>query len=1059
MAEQWSSWGDTGPVIGVSATKTESKDSVTVYFYFMYCRRYAYSATSTFQTTATAYIDGSYYDSVSFKPYSSSYNVGVNYNLITGSKTFYKSNTSYNVSFDFSCTDWGNLTWNKINGNDSSAAQLATLSISIPAITKIDTPIINTNYSVRLPSDNSFTISWNQIANASGYYVTLSDSSGSYNNSASVTSTSKTFIVDNLSNYRGKTFTAYVYAIGSGNYANSSIVSKTIAIINTPPAYPTITSQSSSSLTTQNSIRFVVTAGLDEEGHSTSLYYSFDGGTTKKDFVSPLTITHETVDGGGIVSGQNTISFYTYDGYEYSTAANKTFTATFAPIISPSIVTTHTYVESMTGNTDTLATDTKISFSMASGTPKTISLFVRSSSNTTFSGDGVSVPIGKDTYSQSTQTINIKLTDIMSLVPDGYYYQFAFKVSDGISSSDLTAWQNYARKPMAPVLPIYNSYSNDKITSQAKDNYYKKYVTINFTNPANNAARAKITSLGIVAIYDNTSKEYSCSTTPGSSSVKMDLSQINANTSTTFKFKIVDAAGLTKIEDIYSSDTTALTLIKSSMLAFGGSIINVNNSNLKPMTNVQDFIIAHPIAQASGTNTIIYSYDMQIGETKVAINQYTIDTSDPTQIKVTIAAEKINALALTLVTNYDLAYEAIIRVKATDGFGELKDIQKTITINFTEPPVFDNLNFNLKHDYYTERTSITTSTGTIVPTVTQNNWETVKDIVMVNSGESIIFVLPKATDPNDDISEYRIFLSRNDFINESAVLKYNEVTFGQTPWLIIPYDILTKGVSDSNYYYYLFKASQYTKNEYFYFKLQARDSTGNVSKEIICQNYIIGCRTVSPTFSAGNIRVDRNGESVILTYNFKITDLGGSAKSSGWDRNYYNNYPNFERNIAGYTPKASLIIEIAPDQSFTTNVITSSPIIFEPTDNLGLADFISTQTRLSGFAESHPKIFMRFTLTVSYGLQNSSTNATVTSIPQIYTYFGAVPTVAHRAHKVGINTNTLGQDDIMVIENYQGTRYVRFKGTDASNASQTYEITFDLLNGTITGAVINCGEW
>jgi hypothetical protein len=67
--------------------------------------------------------------------------------------------------------------------------------------------------------------------------------------------------------------------------------------------------------------------------------------------------------------------------------------------------------------------------------------------------------------------------------------------------------------------------------------------------------------------------------------------------------------------------------------------------------------------------------------------------------------------------------------------------------------------------------------------------------------------------------------------------------------------------------------------------------------------------------------------------------------------------------------------------------------------------------------------------------------------------------MAHRVHKVGINTTSLDQDDVLVVENYQGTKYVRFKGTDASNASKTYEITFDLLTGSITGAVIDCGEW
>ena len=449
---------------------------------------------------------------------------------------------------------------------------------------------------------------------------------------------------------------------------------------------------------------------------------------------------------------------------------------------------------------------------------------------------------------------------------------------------------------------------------------------------------------------------------------------------------------------------------------------------------------------------------MQIGSNKEEITDYT-STKETDQIKILITAANINALASRLVTDKNIAYDTVITVLAADGFATTITLTKTIKVNFTEPPSFLSSTFKIKHDYYTSRSSITTSTGIEVPAVTATNWTVERDKVMVNSGEGIIFVLPKATDPNDDISEYRIFLARNDFIDVSSVLDKDEVIFGQTPWLTIPYTTLTKGTSDTDYYYYLFKASQYTKNEYFYFKLQARDTAGNVSSEIICPNYIVGCRTVSPTFSTGNVRVDRVDTNVTLTYNFQITDLGGSAKSSGWDKTYYNYCPNFERNIEGYTPKVTLQVEIAPDQSFTTDVISASPVTFTPDDGKGLIDFTNTETKLSGFATSHAKIFMRFTLIVSYGLQDSSTLVTVTSVPQIYTYFGAVPTVAHRAHKVGINTNALGEQDVLIVENYQGTRYIRFKGTDAHDASQTYEITFDLLNGTITGAVIDCGEW
>jgi hypothetical protein len=126
---------------------------------------------------------------------------------------------------------------------------VAELSVTIPAISSVSAPSISTSYSVRVPSSNSFAISWNSVSNAASYYVTLADSTGTYSESASVTSTSKTFTVSNLSNYRGSTFTAYVYAVGSGNYANSSVTSKQIAKINTLPGYPSVTRQSGTSLT------------------------------------------------------------------------------------------------------------------------------------------------------------------------------------------------------------------------------------------------------------------------------------------------------------------------------------------------------------------------------------------------------------------------------------------------------------------------------------------------------------------------------------------------------------------------------------------------------------------------------------------------------------------------------------------------------------------------------------------------------------------------------------------------------------------------------------------
>jgi hypothetical protein len=57
--------------------------------------------------------------------------------------------------------------------------------------------------------------------------------------------------------------------------------------------------------------------------------------------------------------------------------------------------------------------------------------------------------------------------------------------------------------------------------------------------------------------------------------------------------------------------------------------------------------------------------------------------------------------------------------------------------------------------------------------------------------EGVIFVLPKATDPNNDIAQYEIYLSRNNFIKESEVLDYNQVAFEPNPRIVIPICDLT----------------------------------------------------------------------------------------------------------------------------------------------------------------------------------------------------------------------------------------------------------------------------
>lgn len=916
-------------------------------------------------------------------------------------------------------------------------------------ITAVTTGSITNGIEIYKPTD-TITVSWNAGSKGTNNEVSGYKAYLRYGNAPTIsdydqiktglTSTKHSFDISNVT--RGQKI--YAGVLATGEKLNGSIVTKQVGTINSLPAAPTYTA-SGDVLNFSTNITYEVTAGSDTDSQTQTLYYSLNSGE-KTEFTSPLEIDTST---DGVNSGSNSIVFYTYDTKEYSSASiSHSFTATFKPIVGD-VTITHTEVEDMNNKTSTgLASAARIEFTMSSGTPKNVKLYVRTGSTSSLSGNGTQLTSGF-TYNQETKTINIPSITALSSISAGQYYQFAFRVNDGTTDSDLSDWNKCSvkRKPLTPMVPTAtgcDTHADSSWGATARNDYYKDKVTISYTNPAATAGYAKITSLVVSVSYGAAApKEYPCTSTAGAkTSVTLDLTQVNAGVVTTFIFKVTDAAGQT------TTSSTLYTLTKSSILAFGGTEVDVTNENLKPLTNTENFKISHPIAQASGTQKIIYKYYMKIGSNIEEISTYTTQTTTD-QVIITITAANINALAIKLAPNQSSAFDTIITVTAADGFADTVSLTtSTFKVNFTEPPYFiaTDPQFKIKHDYYTNNTIATTSMGTEITSSSS------LDLRMINSGEGIVFVLPKAADPNEDIKEYQIFLARNDYngtVQAPEAVEYNQHLIS------IPYDTLKNGASDTNYYYYRYTASTYTKNEYFYFKVRVADKTGNTSNDLICSNYLIGCRTVAPLFSAGNVRVDRNGTNVTLNYNFIVTDLGGSATKNGWTKSYYDNYPNFERSITNYKPKATLLIEIAPNQDFKDGETISNKnnlIEFEPQSGQKLYNFSSQQVKFNNFPESHAKIFMRFTLTVSYGLKTSSgTLATIASVPQVYSYFGSVPTIAHRAHQVGINTNSLNQGDVFVVENYQGTQYVVFKGTDPSNAANSYEVRIDLLQGMVYG--------
>lgn len=845
--------------------------------------------------------------------------------------------------------------------------------------------------------------------------------------SVSATATSYTFTLP-ASVTRGSNIYIAIQAIGSVSGYNGSLNYAKIGTVNNLPDKPKVEADGNT-VAGSTSVKFTITKGSDADSQSTSIYYKINGGNRQSLSGTELTISTSTTT-SGIASGTNTIYFYTNDGLEDSSATTQTIEVIYAPVLNNASIS-YTKVNNGYNNSATLAKTGVISYVLARDVSNPTALFkIRTAS----SSSGLTGNYSDTTLSHSIDNTSKKITvDIMnsSNIPAGYYFQIQVAIQDSYGTSSYVALAS-GQKPALAVGVSSVSVATDG-TSKAKSNYFNNNVTISFTNPSANVNRPDITS---IKIYANSKEFSSTDITEGNSpSITLDLSTIGRNTAVSFSVVLTDTAG----QSVTTNYGTSLT--RTSEIKFEGSEWGINPTTFKPYTTTSDLVLSYPNATATGTDAsnITYQYKIKVNNTEKALSSA---TTSATNFK-TLINEIISE------SGRNTTYTATLTVTAVDGFNVSVQLpSQNITINYVEAPTFANSeSIKIKHDFYTGTSSITTSTGTeVTSSLAQNNATR-----LFNPEEGVILMLPKATDYNNDISKYHVYISRNDLPTTSTVpitpANNSSIVYEESPWLSLSPSQLT--VSDTNHYYYRHKASWYSKNQYYYFKLIVEDSKGNKTEARYSNTYIIGCRVVKPTFSTGAIKPTRSEDdsTITLNYNLTITDLGGSAPSTGWNKDYYAAYPNIKNLL--------LKIEIAPDSSFSTSVKTQTS---SATTNL--QNFTHSEAIFSG-VESWSKIYMRFTIITTY---NELSTATISSDSFIDAYVGNVPTVSHRSHWVGINTNNFqDNDEVFVVENYSGRDKVVLRGA-------TKTILIDLKNGTIngidfsssgtlSGVTINCGSW
>ena len=599
------------------------------------------------------------------------------------------------------------------------------------------------------------------------------------------------------------------------------------------------------------------------------------------------------------------------------------------------------------------------------------------------------------------------------------------------------------------VILQYTASYNDQ--SSTKNNYAKIsdpiyiYYNIKKADGSNKTFNSTISSTNI-KIVSATSALYQ-----SNQDITEVLKELQPNEEINFYLQGTDLVGNKVVSETYTYTRAPLPAFSGANPEFVPDPFNVYDSN-------SSIVLTHaPASDVNSTENFEYKYYITNGSRDIQVlpslnietNLITANFND---------VESFSNATLELIpTNSEVdTHNLKIKIEATSEFAGTGTITCDFSATTYAPPVFiENAVFSLMHDYDIGRANFNSIDSDYIKNI---NGSTPLDTIMFNKDEGLIFKIPEASSLMGQIISYDIYLSRNIMDSEGGIIELSNATFGSAPWLSISPSDLKRFDTNDKYYYYRHKFSQYTRNEYFYFKISAKDEKGNSTSPIYCRDYIYGCRVVPPKFSLTNSSISKNGSNIDLKFHFSVTDLGGSATTEGWNWNFYNSYPNFLREIEGYEQQNYLIIEIDSNQEFNSeDKKVYSIAISSPTYSLDYT--IEPFTAIVEIS----KVFARFTMVSSYGINTSNEEdgnfkglAIVSSSPQILTQFGTLPTVSHRAHHIGINTLSMSENDVLVIENYENRKFIILKGV-YNNTSGI--ITIDLTTGIISGATIDGGEW
>lgn len=192
-------------------------------------------------------------------------------------------------------------------------------------------------------------------------------------------------------------------------------------------------------------------------------------------------------------------------------------------------------------------------------------------------------------------------------------------------------------------------------------------------------------------------------------------------------------------------------------------------------------------------------------------------------------------------------------------------------------------------------------------------------------------------------------------------------------------------------------------------------------------------RHTSPTIFFDKAVYSEESEKGIISVDYNISDIGTIISNEITD-------------LREVTRTLALTLEIDK----TSYIAKSSP----DNQGKGTAIFSSDKLKITSFKNG----YLKLTTTVLYAKKDGTTLYTnsKTATSNIYTIYGIAPTIAYRKNSLGINTTSIGENDILTISPTSNRKLITFN----KKGDTTENFYVNLETGQLIGFIFNidCGE-